>query len=245
MHYALKNKYPIETEGQLKTASDYFDKYINRFDATERAVIASNIEKRASDLSVDIDADWIKNYSRITKTASAYSPDFEYNMKMRKEACMVGNIKIKTSNQSLRGEDMIEKISSQKSNISPKDMVNLISEFDKLAGLECLYDDRINDPIFTVFGSSNRSNYDRIKVASGLFDTDIVSASRDKDFIEKVSAYFGEKFAEDFRSKPLNTFTSMSAPEKSLMIEKISACSKASKNIKNKDKKKTNILTQI
>ena len=66
MHYAIpaKKKYPIETADQVKTAAAYFDKYLESFHPAERATIASAMEKRASDLGVFINNDWL--HERLT-----------------------------------------------------------------------------------------------------------------------------------------------------------------------------------
>ena len=224
MHYALKNQYPIDTEEQLKTAAVYFGKYINRFDPAQRSAIATNMEKRASDLGVNIDSDWIKNYSRITKESSIYSPDFERNVELRKQACLVGKIKVSVNGTKMSGEKVLEKISEQKNNIKPSDMADLISDFDKLAGLEGLYDNRIYDPIYTVFGSNYDADYDRTKLASGISSTNIRAAACDKEFIDKVAGVFGQDFAKDFQHNPVGIFESMPAPEKELIMEKMAMC---------------------
>lgn len=221
MHYALKGSYPIETEEQFKTACDYFNKYINKFQPVERTVIAHNLEKRANDLDEVIEYDWINNYSRLTKHGSGYSPDFERNLKLRKEACAVEDLNVKLNENDVNAVEVLNKIASSKNAVSPKDMVELISEFDKVAGLEPLYDDRIYDPIFTVYGSNYNSDYDRVKVAQEVSNNDIIRAGKDKEFIKKMLNIFGKDFADNFSKHPIEIFSSMPDPEKDLIISKI------------------------
>ena len=213
MHYALpsQSKYPIETEEQLKLANDYFGKYLDKFHPTERAEIAGHIEKRADDLNADFDSGWIKNYSRRTN----YSPDFDFHMKMRKEAC-VGRA-IKVGENEVSAQNVLEKIAEKKSELKPGEMVYLIADFDKTAGLESFYDRRMRDPIFTVFGSAVRPDYDIEKRASGITDKSLKKVAADEGFISKLASSFGPGFANDFKDSPVDIYNSMPAPEKELI----------------------------
>ena len=214
MHYAIKNMYPIETEDQLKTASVYFGKYLANFHPAERVAIAGNMEKRASDLGVKIDADWMHNYTRKTEM---YSPDFDMHMTMRKEAC--AGKKIKQSDKLIDAQDLLAKVASMKSAIKPKEMVDLVSEFDKKAGLVESYDRRIRDPFFTVYGSSTNPRYDHVKVAKDMYASQLEDATNNESFISKLSGAYGKDFAEDFKQDYLGIYESMPSPDKQNIIE--------------------------
>jgi len=214
MHYALpgKEKYPLETEEQVKLANDYFGKYLEKFHPVERATIAANIEKRAEQLNMDCGSGWIKNYSRRNN----YSPEFDVHMKMRKEAC--AGLKIKIGDKNIDAQEILEKIASQKSDLSPAKMMYLIADFDKRACVENLYDKRFRDPIFTVFGSSSMPNFDLEKVGACQCPADdLKKAVKSKNVMSKIASTFGEGFTNDFKSNPVGIFESMPKPEQELI----------------------------
>jgi len=225
MHYALKGKYPIETEEHIKTAVAYFDKYLSRFSPMERATAATNIEKRAAILGVEADRDWITNYSRMLKKEAQISPDFQRNIKLRKEACLKDNIKIDIDGNKVDAVELLEKVANLK-DVHGIAIVKALEAFDKKAGLEYRYDDDIVDPVLTVFGSLRSPEYDAEKVASGITNYDLIRMSRRQDAIEKIAEAFSQDIADNFRSQPVKTFSGMSSPEKNLFIEKTSELGK-------------------
>ena len=222
MKYALANQYPIDTEEQVKIAFDFFDDNIKRFAASDRVEIANNLEKRANDLGIDSsDYSWVPNYGRMMKKSASYSPDFGFNINLRKEACLSSGISVMIDGVETSGADMIDKIASSRDNISPKAMVVSLAEFDKLANLDFQYDETVMDPVYTVFGSEMSPNYDQVKIASNLTDVEIKKAAKNTSIITKLKSIFGEGFAKEFKSSPESVFKSMPAPEKELILKAI------------------------
>ena len=83
MNYALRGeRYPIETEEQIKVASDYFTNNLPRFSPSDRVEVATNMKKRAEELGIDLDVPWVSNYSRMMNKQADYSPDFEYTIRL-------------------------------------------------------------------------------------------------------------------------------------------------------------------
>lgn len=217
--YALKNKYPINDAGQLKTAAEYFDKYLSRFDAGDRAVIATNLEKQAQALHVDLDMGWIANYSRCLKEGSGYSPDFDQNMGMRKHACESGKIMIKVGEQVLPAAALVDKLAAKKDELSPHAMMSAIDHLDKTAGITSLYDSRILDPVFTVFGSLANPEYDAVKVAEGVTDYGMRKFACVDGAQAQIEAKLGKEVAESFMKGPIETFNKLGAVEKTALAE--------------------------
>jgi hypothetical protein len=228
MHYALKNEhYPIETKDQIKTASIYFTKNLERFSPSDRVEIAFNMEKRAEDLKLDLNIPWIENYSRFMDKTASYSPEFEANMNLRKDMCNVYDVKIKIGDTMVKAAELIDKLISEKSQTEPLAMVAAINEFDKKAGLESHYDTRIRDSIFTVYGCENNPSFDMVKVAEyegkPITDKMIKKASYNKLFINKVASIMGNSVSSKFQSSPIDTFNSFSPIEKQLFLEKMAS----------------------
>ena len=221
MHYVLKDQYPIETEEHVKTAVDYFDKYLKRFSPVERVTAAVNIEKRATVLNMPLERGWITNYSRMFKDGAAISPDFDRNIKLRKEACISGNIQIEIGDKKIDAVELLDKIATLKSNGEAIKLIEALTEFDKQANLQYHYDNRIVDPILTVFGSLVNPEYDAVKIAEDLTNYDVVRISRDSTKIEKLAEMFSSKFAEKFKQDPVQAVSLLGAPAKKLFVETV------------------------
>jgi len=218
MKYALDNQFPIETEEQLEKAAEYFDKYLLRFSPDQRATAAVEIDKRASELGVNIHKPWIVNYTRMTKSASL-SPDFESAMKMRKEACIRHNVTIQAGKDNINAEAFIDGITKRAFQVDPKDTMNMLVEFDKKAGMEYLYDTEIVDPIITVFGSLNNPEFDAMKLAGDATQYDLVRASRDHEKMASITEKFGDEFASNFKQNPITSIAKLVSVEKEVLSE--------------------------
>ena len=208
MHYALphKNKYPIETAEQVKTASVYFTKHLSSFSPIEKAVVAGALEKRAHDLGISVDVPWAKNY----EPKATYSKDFGTFMGMRKQASAGKKI------NNVDAVVLLEKIASKKDEMPPSQMIELLSEFDKRAGIEALYDMTIRDPIHTVYGSISPVIE---KYAEGITETDLTKSAANETVISKLAAAFGKEMATDFSKSPVGIYESMPEPEKALIAD--------------------------
>jgi hypothetical protein len=206
--------YPIETVEQIKTAAAYFDKYIDKFHPSERITIAGSMEKQASALNVSINSDWMHNYSR---KSPSYSPEFDLHMKMRKEASM--GKKIGFNGKVINAAELLDKISSLKGHIKPDEMINLIDDFDKKAGLVSNYDKNIRDPFFTVHGSSINPRFDHQKIASNMYADQLEIAAHKDNFISKLASSYGKDFADGFKQDPINVYESMPTPDKQNIVD--------------------------
>lgn len=219
MHYALKNRYPIETDRQVKTACAYFKKNLSRFSPNDRVEAACNIEKRAADLSVPLSEDWVTNYSRPLKSGSSMSPDFNRSMDMRKQACDTHKVMVTVGGRKVEGSGVLAALTKQANDLHPIEVLRAVQEFDKLANLEHHYDSLVPDPFMTVFGGYLNAEYDAVKVAGDKSNYDIVRASRDKASLEKIAKYLGKKFATAFAADPLGTVEGLGVIEKTALAE--------------------------
>jgi hypothetical protein len=216
MKYAFDRKYPIETEDQLVKAAEYFDKHLTRFRPEDRIKIAGQLDKRSCELGVNLNKDWIINYTRLEKSASL-SPDFKSAMKMRKEACIRRSVKIIAGNDEIKAEAFVDGIIKCANKMSPKELMLSVFDFDKKAGIEYLYDNEILDPVITVFGSLNNPEFDAIKVAGDATQYDLIRASRDREKLAKLQNKLGEDFTSGFKSNPIKSIEKMGRIEKEVL----------------------------
>lgn len=214
MHYALHNRYPIESDRQVKTACQYFSKNLSRFSPNDRVTAACNIEKRASELNVSVSDAWITNYSRVMKPNAGYSPDFGRSMEMRKQACATHHVQIDIGGKKTDAADLVDGLIKKASDINPIETLKAVEEFDKLANLQPHYDNIIPDPYMTVYGGYTNPEYDAVKVAGDKTNYDVVRASRQPATMEKVAAVLGKGFAAGFAKDPVRAVEGMKEIEK-------------------------------
>jgi hypothetical protein len=201
MHYALKGKYPIETLDQLTKTAEYFDKFITRFAPQERVFAARNIEKRASELDTYIDRDWIKNYSRSMNNNASVSPEFHKNMELRKRACL--NKTVTINGKQFDAVQILNKIESEIDKHGALIVVDELTDFDKLAGIEYQWDKSILDPIMTVYGSAIDPEFDAVKVAGNYTNYDIKKLASETDVLGLIAKRIGNKEARKFFKDPI------------------------------------------
>ena len=159
MRYALKGKYPIETKDQLVKTAAYFDRFLSSFYPTDRVTASYNMEKRAEELRVDLGYNWIDNYARAMESKQV-SPDFNYYVDMRKQACYGKTIK--NGDVAIDPGAYLDKIKENIEKISADTVVDQLFAFDKIAGLEYQWDKSIVDPVMTVYGSLRNAEYDSV-----------------------------------------------------------------------------------
>ena len=214
MKFALRDKYPIDTKDQLVKAAEYFDSYLTKMAPSDRMTIATNMEKQASVLRVNLDRDWIYNYSRPFIKCATLSPEFGKSIQMRKQACL-GRIK-KVNGTSLNLCDMLTQIEKTAKLVSPIKIMKALEAFDKFAELEYAYDNTINDPAMSVFGSVEDPMYDSEEIANGITDYDAINASRESGYVQGVSDAFGQQMANSFTANPVQTIQAMTPIEQGL-----------------------------
>lgn len=219
MNYALRNRYPIENERQVKTAAAYFKKNLERFSPNDRVTAACNIEKRASELGVAVDENWVTNYSRALKVGADYSPDFNRSMEMRKQACVTHKVQVAIGDKKVNAAELVNGIIKSASELAPIATLEAVKEFDKVANLQHHYDTMIPDPYMTVFGGFTNPEYDAVKLAGSATNYDLIRASRDKDAMEKVAEVMGKGFAAGFAREPLRSIEKLGESEKIVIDE--------------------------
>jgi len=207
-HYALGDKYPIDTAEQVKKAAAYFVKHKVAFEPSERRKYAQAVAERAADLYVSI-PDEIKGYGG-TKYASAESIAMHLNSRdlLLKER---GNF---------TGSEVLHKIAEQAGSLPPELWATVLGEFDKTAGIVEYYDTRLYDPYFVTFA-------DMCKTASESGEKENFSWSEGSHYtnfgaLKRLAVHgtrhlkerFDEDFFEEFVKDPVGMFEHLPLAEK-------------------------------
>jgi hypothetical protein len=216
MHYALNNQFPIETAGQFDIAINYFDRYLGRFEPSDRVKVASSLEKRAFDLKIDTGKNWITNYARAVRPDAQYSPDFEMSIEARRHFCKSAGVTMKMG----KPDEILTKLASKKSEIPPMGMVGALAAFDKEACLTDYYDKAIADPFMTVFGCNTNPEFDCVKLAEGVTDYSAKRSVCDKGVMEKVAS-INKSLADEYSKDPIGVIGKCGPATRQLLCETI------------------------
>lgn len=204
----LRDKYPVNTVEQVKTASDYFESNITAFDPLERVLITSRLEKKASEFGLNLDRDYIKVYSRPMHKEATESPVVAANAEERKDfAKSKGVDNVKITGKDFKYADMVDKVVKSDADMITK--TKSIAQLDKVAGLDAFYDKGLQDPVSMFSSCPFNQEYDAVKIAGDMTNYDLARMP-----IEKVASCMGEDFASDFTKDRCHAVYSLGVGDK-------------------------------
>lgn len=134
--FALNAKYPIDTPELLKQAENYFKQYSDRLDSMEQYKYATNLNKQAKKLRVQIRNPQILKYANLR---------FERNPNLK--------TLLSIRDKQAHTDGAFKKVAMLSSSAPLEKIAEAIYDLDKEFGLDKLYSRGLPDPIFTVFNS--------------------------------------------------------------------------------------------
>lgn len=204
-HYALpsQHRYPLDSYAHVKTAAVYFDDNYKHMVPEMRWEYCQNLCKRASALGIEV-SPMTRKYG-----GAGYAGEGDFKI------AMMGRWSLLQDDIHKKGLDYLEK---ERSLMHPQDFAVALSEFDKVAGIDCYYDRDILDPYYSTFGEKRAEEDD----AAILVGNDYISADELKRFAKtcsgKLKDMFGEDFVDEFRKDPLAITRSLPADQKKVIL---------------------------
>lgn len=193
-YFALPSlrRYPLDSYADVKLASSYFHDYRDVMLPAHRHEFCQNLVKRAEALAILV-SDEIQKYG-----SARYAPHEEF------EAALF-------SRRSLLLDDdhknLLSKLAYKRPSLTPEDFAVTLGEFDKLAGIDHLYDHEVIDPYYTTFGKEAEED------GSFVIGNDLVTHRQLKDFAKSgadgIEKLFGCDFLKEFRDDPIAIFKSL------------------------------------
>lgn len=211
--YALEDSYPLDTYGQVKQASAYFDTWWREFDLPERHKFASNLVARASELSVPV-SDTARTYAAV-KTSSAAYIDMMFDVRQG----LLGTVEDKRVLSKIAAA--AHTLADSGANMGP--LLEVLSEFDKKAGIDRLYGRTLPDPFESFYGEKTASFSETIGNTTVTEERLDALAKSGRQWVEKM---FGEDVAEEFCKDPLSIYKSLPTEQRKMLgrlAEKIEA----------------------
>lgn len=197
-------RYPLDSYGQVKQASAYFEEFGVRFSPVDRHEFCVNLTKRAEALQIPV-SDVVRKYG-----SEKYASSTEL------EAAL------DTRRQLLPKEDIVllDKIASATATLPPDDFASLLGAFDESRGLQHQYGSHVMDPYYSTYGFEKRAEDE--DTWSDVVGNYHITARELKAFglsgFTRMHKQFGSDFAEEFRKDPIGIYKSMPVEQKKLII---------------------------
>ena len=208
-NYALGDRYPIDSIGQVKTAGAYFEEHWGAFSPVDRHVFATNLQDRADDVGLGDMGGMVREYS-----GHSYGTKIAGELKSR----------IRGMNGSEHApvyEMLLEKVAST----PPEILAQILLEADQATGVVEGWNKPIigyMDPYRAVFSkTADDTDPEKgrdVKQWSWSSGSDSINDTIISDFAlngrPALRKYFGDDFAKDFCKDPVTVFGSLPDPQK-------------------------------
>lgn len=198
-------RYPIDTVGQIKQASEYFDEYVGSFSPLDRRLFAQSLLHRAEELGVKVAGE------ALGYGGNDYGPFIEPELHSRVSSFM-----------GTGREAVYEVLLEDWRNVSPLVMADMLKIADHETGADRSYGRPVTgfrDPYATVYGMPKLAAVQPAKEdtfswrAGGDYVTGQMLkalASRKAD----LDTTFGAGFSKSFAKDPISIFESIPDPQK-------------------------------
>jgi hypothetical protein len=214
--YALPSlsRYPLDGYDQVIKAASYFEDNCKLMSPEHRREYCVNLVKRASQLGLG-----------LSKVAYKYGGD-GYASDEDFDIALTGRKNVITDNDH---KSLLNKLAEQRGLLTPDLFAVALSEFDKVAGIDWMYDEHILDPYFSTFGKS-ASTHDTI-AASKQDDTEDESFVIGNEYVtpaqlkrlvtvnsKNITDTFGEDFMKEYLKDAVGIFKSLPIDQKKILI---------------------------
>jgi len=211
----LLGMYPLDTYGQVKQASAYFDEWHVHMSPSMRREYCHNLVKRASDLSMPVGA-----------LAARYGSDRYASKEQLKIAMDMRRSVLKSD----ADKEVLDKLAEAQHGMLPEDFAATLGEFDNATGLNEFYGGGVPDNFHSTFQKSasavvhetETDPKDAVLVGNEyLPHRDLVSFARRGGTL--LTRRFGEDFTQEFAKDPSGIFDSLPRDQKLVIMRMASA----------------------
>lgn len=205
-HYAIpsQRRYPLDGYDQVKTASAYFDEWHMHMLPAMRWEYAQNLTKRASAIGIEV-SELAQHYGGKRANPTQIKIAFDAR---------------RTALTDELAQDMLDKLASVHHRLDDMELVCVLTEFDKMAGLDGHWGGDIPDPYFSVF--TKAANKEVLGDETLVEGNESIPARKLADFVrvhrDAVTAKFGEEISEEFAKDPMAIYASLPRDQKLIVL---------------------------
>jgi hypothetical protein len=193
-------QYAMRTPAAVKIASKYFDDNHKEMQVEARHKYAAAIQRRAHELGMPAEKSMVGKYA-----SDHYSGLVDAHVRAR----------LSLLDESTNKE-ILSKIASMRSELSPTDFARALYGFDKKAGLSRYYGSHLTDPFQATFAAEPDQKPWRVKVGSASMGRDDLKMLANEKYA-KIKDYFGSSVADEFRKDPQSIFESLPMDSKEVL----------------------------
>ncbi|NDC22528.1 MAG: hypothetical protein EBZ49_00135 [Proteobacteria bacterium] len=186
-------QYAFPTQAHVKLANMYFDKYAEAMPLEVRHGYASNLQKRAGELGINLKG-------KISKyAANAYGAHVNAHLSSRKSLLEVADPKYAAA---------LEKLGHMKDSLSPSEFAKLLHGFDKRAGLDKYYGGYLLNPYEATFANQHNPSYEYKSASYNSLSADMIGKISSEKYA-KIKEYFGSSVADALKKEGAPVFESL------------------------------------
>ena len=200
--YALPSlqRYPLDSFDEVEKAAEYFDTWRGHFAPVHRREYCLNLVKRASVLGIPL-SDTIRKYGSAER---APAEEVKIAIDTRKGVVL---------DEIHAGA--LTKLAESWPAIPPEVLAEVLSEFDKTAGIDHLYDEQIPDPYWSVFGEKTAQEETHVIGNEIVSDKQLTLLAQSPS--QGLIDLYGKDFAKEFKEDPKGIFESLPMDQKKVL----------------------------
>jgi hypothetical protein len=202
--YALPGlkRYPLDNYADVEKAASYFEDWGRRFEPRQRREYCANLVKRASVLGVPLN-ETIRKYGSASR---APAEEIAMAIDARK-----GVVTDQTYSAALT------KLAEDWPAIPSELLVEVLSQFDKTAGIDHLYGQEIPDPYWSVYGEKVAQEDTHVLGNEIVSDNQLKLLAKQPGTNRGLVDLFGKDFAQEFKEDPVGIFKSLPMDQKKIL----------------------------
>lgn len=195
-------RYPLDSYAHVKTAASYYDDNYKAFAPALRREYCHNLCKRASMLGIEV-SDEVRKYG-----AEGYASAAEIDIALSGREGVV---------KEAAHLQVLQDLREGRHRMLPEDFALVLGEFDKVAGIDHLYDQHVLDPYYSTYGVKQAEDEGAL-----LAGNDYISQAELERFARtcsgKLHDIFGGDFVKEFRKDPVAITKSLPTDQRKMVI---------------------------
>lgn len=207
-HYALGNKYPIDTYLQVKKAAAYFEEYENFFTPAQKREFCVNLVKQANKMVLKVP------HTVCKYAGEGYADDavLEMGIHSRKSAAGFDEMHCRA----------LDAIFEKRAELTPEGYASVLAQYDRLSGFDGEYaTGLVVDPVVSTFAMAKLAASEDENFKDDI-DGEFITGEKLLEVrhllkmrLEKI---FGEDMAVEFGKDPIGVYKSLPRNEKKIIL---------------------------
>ena len=203
-HYALGDRYPLDTVPHVQEAQAYFAKYASYFRPEDRHTYASNVARRAKEVGVNVKPE-------IAKYAGArLSPNWKRAIRDRARLA-----------NSTEASLALEKIAEHVHTVPAAEVARALTRFDRHAKLDAYWGSKLDDPYASCLTYEKENQSSQVVKGRPEFGPRFIAQlAADGRYLRTVREALGDRIADRIVEDP-EGFLDQASPRVRALVERM------------------------